>query len=174
MKNLRRFLFLSALAFTFVLPPSLPAADVSVTAANFQPGAGALFHTGIAGATITAGQLIAISPSTGKFVLADANDVDLSKVIGIASHAAISGQPLAVVWYADNLVTGATLSMTNPVYVCSATAGGIAPVADLAPGGLYPAVVLIAFSTTPAATTTTTCVFRAPAFRGTSVSVVTP
>jgi len=174
MKNLRRFLFLSALAFTFVLPPSLPAADVSVTAANFQPGAGAKFHTGIAGATITAGQLIAISPSTGRFVLADANDIDLCQVIGISAHASINGQPLAVVWYADNLVCGATLSMTNPVYVLSATAGGIAPAADLSAGGLYPAVVIIATSTTPAATTTTTCVFRAPAFVGSSVSVVTP
>jgi hypothetical protein len=173
MKSLRS-LFLIAALFALALPPFASAADVSVTAANFQPGAGAKFHTGIAGATITAGQLIAISASTGRFVLADANDVNLCQVIGIAAHAAINGQPLAVVWYADNLICGATLSMTNPVYVLSATAGGIAPSADLSAGGLYPAVVIIAFSTTPAATTTTTCMFRAPAFCGSSVSVVAP
>ena len=171
MKHLRSLFLATTLAFTFIIPPVAPAADVSITAANFQPGEGAKFHQGIAGATITAGQLIAISPSTGRFVLADANDVDLSKVIGIASHAAINGQPLAVIWYADNLVPGGTLDMTAPVYVASGTAGGIAPTADLAAGGLYPAVVIIAFSNTPGAATTTTCVFRAPAFRGTSLSV---
>lgn len=173
MKSLRSLLFAAIALFTFVIPPLAPAADVSVTAANFQPGAGAKFHTGIAGATVTAGQLIAISPSTGRFVLADANDVNLCQVIGIAAHAAINGQPLAVVWYADNLICGATLSMTNPVYVCSATAGGIAPAADLSAGGLYPAVVIIATSVSGSATTTT-CMFRAPAFCGSSVSVVAP
>jgi len=171
MKSLRSLLLVTAALFTFVLPPMAPAADVSVTAANFQPGAGAKFHTGIAGGTVTAGQLIAISPSTGRFVLADANDVNLCQVIGISAHAATNGQPLAVVWYADNLVPGATLSMTDPVYVLSATPGGIAPTTDLAAGGLYPAVVLIAFSNTPGAVTTTTCVFRAPALVGSSVSV---
>lgn len=173
MKSFRSLLLATAALFTFVLPPVAPAADVSVTAANFQPGAGAKFHTGIAGASVTAGQLIAISPSTGRFVLADANDVSLCQVIGISAHAAINGQPLAVVWYADNMICGATLSMTDPVYVCSATPGGIAPAADLSVGGLYPAVVIIATSSSGSATTTT-CVFRAPAFTGTSVSVVTP
>lgn len=157
---------------TLCLASLAPAADVTVTPASFQPGAGAKFHTGISGSTVTAGQLIALSPLTGRFVLADANDINLSQVIGISSHAAIDGQPLAVIWYADNLNLGATLSMTAPIYVCSATPGGVAPAADLAPGGLYPAVVIIATSNIPGAVTTTTCVFRAPAFRGTSVSVV--
>lgn len=171
MKSLRS-LFLIGLFALAALPPA-SAADVSVTAANFQPGAGAKFHTGIAGSTITAGQLIAISPSTGRFVLADANDVSLCQVIGISAHAAINGQPLAVVWYADNLICGATLSMTNPLYVLSGTAGGIAPSADLSAGGMFPAVVIIATSSS-GSVTTTTCVFRAPAFVGSSVSVVTP
>lgn len=167
MKSLRSLLFACAALFAF----AAPAADIAITAANFKAGAGAKFHTGIAGATVTAGQLIAISPATGRFVLADANDESLCQVIGIASHAAINGQPLAVVWYADNLVPGGTLSMTDPVYVLSATPGGIAPAADLSAGGMYPAVVIIATSTTPGATSTTTCVFRAPAFVGTSLSV---
>lgn len=174
MKSLRLLLLTTAALFTFVLPPLAPAADVSITAANFKPGAGAKFHTGIAGATVTAGQPIAISPSTGRFVLAVATDANLCQVIGVASHAAISGQPLAVVWYADNMTLGATLSMTNPVYVLSGTAGGIAPSADLSAGGLYPSVFIIATSSTPGAATTTTCQLRAPAFCGSSVSVVTP
>lgn len=173
MKSLRSLLLATASLFAFVVPSSAPAADVTVTAANFQPGAGAKFHTGIAGASITAGQLIAISPSTGRFVLADANDVNLCQVIGISAHASINGQPLAVVWYADNLICGASLSMTNPVYVLSGTPGGIAPTADLSAGGMYPAVVIIAASVS-GSTTTTTCMFRAPAFCGSSVSVVTP
>lgn len=160
MKHLRLLLAAAVLAFA---APAF-AADLSVTAANFRPGTGAKFHTGICGTTVTAGQLIAISPSTGKFVLADANDADLCNVIGIASHAALDTQPLAVVWYADDMTLGATLVMSTQVYVCSATAGGIAPVADLSAGGLYPNVVLIA-------TSTTKCVFRAPGILGTAVSV---
>ncbi|HBJ85431.1 MAG TPA: hypothetical protein DDZ88_16450 [Verrucomicrobiales bacterium] len=166
MKHLfRSFLVVATLAFTFVIPPvASQAADVSVTAANFKPGSGALFHTGICGATVTAGQLIAISPSTGKFVLADANDVSLCKVIGISAHAAIDTQPLAVVYHADDCTLGATLSMTAPVYVCSATAGGIAPAADLSAGGLYPVVGIIAKSTTK-------CIVRFPAITGSAVTV---
>lgn len=165
MKHLfRSFLVATVLALTFVMPPLASAADVSVTAANFKPGTGAKFHTGIAGATITAGQLIAISPSTGKFVLADANDVDLVNVIGIAAHAALDTQPLAVVWYSDDMTPGFTLVMSTMFYCCSSTAGGIAPVADLSAGGLYPNVLIVA-------TSTTKCVFRAPGLKGSAVSV---
>ncbi len=165
MTNLRSLFAVAALAFTFVLPPiTSQAADLSVTAANFQPGTGAKFHTGIAGATITAGQLVAISSSTGRFVLADASDSVLCNVIGIASHAAINGQPLAVCYYADDMTLGATMSTATMVYVLSATAGGIAPVADLSAGGLYPNVCIIA-------TSTTKCIFRAPGLLGTAISV---
>jgi len=163
MKHLLRSLAL-ALAFTFVVPPLTQAADLSITAANFKPGVGAKFHTGIAGATITAGQLIAISPSTGKFVLADANDVNLANVIGIAAHAAIDTQPLAVVWYADDMTLGATLDTSYPIYVLSATAGGIAVPNDLGAGGMYPVVVLIGKSTTK-------CIVRFPGLQGTALTV---
>lgn len=165
MKHLfRSFLVATLLAFTFVVPPIASAADVSVTAANFKPGSGALFHTGICGATVTAGQLIAISPSTGKFVLADGNDVSLVNVIGIAAHAAIDTQPLAVVYYADDMTPGFTLVMSTMFYGCSSTAGGIAPVADLSAGGIYPHVVIVAISTTK-------CKFRAPGLQGSAVSI---
>ncbi len=159
---MKHLLLLSLLLWLPVLPAL--AADLTVTPANFLPGAGAKFHTGIAGATITAGQLIAISASTGKFVLADANDAALSQVIGISAHAALNTQPLAVVWYADDLTPGATLVMSTMVYVCSATPGGIAPAADLSAGGLYPNVLMIAISTTK-------CVFRAPGLLGSALSV---
>ena len=159
MKHLRSLFLVSALAFTCMLAPSAPAADLSVTAASFQAGAGAQFITGTAGADIMAGQLVTISPSTGKFVLASGADVTLRKVAGIAGGNAAAGQPLAVVYSADNMVLGATLSMSFPVYVLSATAGGIAPSADLGAGNIYPSVVIVA-------TSTSTCIFRAPGIAG--------
>ena len=170
MKHLRSLFALAALALASVSQ----AADISITAANFRAGAGAKYEVGFAGVDITAGQLVAISPSTGKYVLADANDPALCIVAGIAGNDAKATRPLDVITYAPNMILGGTLSMTTPVYILSATAGGIAPVADLAPGGLYPNVVIVATCATPATVSTTTCVFRANAIVGTSVSVVAP
>lgn len=162
MKHLRLLLSFATLHLAFVMPAL--AADVTITAANFRPGAGAKFHTGIAGATVTAGQPIAISPSTGKFVLADGNDVDLVNIIGVAAHAAIDTQPLAVVWYADDMTPGFTLVMSTMFYGVSATAGGIAPVADLSAGGVFPHAFIVAISTTK-------CKIRCPGLLGSALSV---
>jgi len=164
MKHLRSLIFIAALACTCAAPPTVQAADLSVTAANFRAGEGAVYITGYAGVDITAGQLVAISPSTGKFILADANDPDLCKVAGIAGNDAKSTRPVDVVVRADNMILGATLDMSFPFYVVSATPGGIAPAADLGAGGMYPAVVLVARSTT-------TCVFRVPALLGPTLTV---
>jgi hypothetical protein len=160
MKHLLRSLLVLALA----LSVPLRAADISITPGDFRAGATAQFYSGMAGATITAGQLVAISASTGRYVLADANDAVLCKVAGIAAHAAIDGAPLAVVYYSNDMSPGGTLSTVTMVYVLSATAGGIAPAADLSAGGLYPHACIMA-------TSATTCVFRAPGLLGTAVSV---
>lgn len=162
MKHLLRIIALSA-AFALGFASHLHAANLSVTAASFQPGATAKYETFISGTTITAGQLVTISPSTGKAVLADADDSTLFNVVGIAAHGAASGQPLSVVTSSDDMTLGATLSMVAPVYVLSATAGAIAPTADIA-AGMYPVPVLVAYSTTK-------CVFRATGLRGTAVAV---
>lgn len=163
MKHLLRSLAIVA-ALALGIVSHVHAADISITAANFRAGSTAKYYTGTAGATITAGQLLAISATTGRYVLADANDATLCKVAGIAAHAAIDGAPLAVVYYSDDMTLGGTLSTATMVYVLSATAGGIAPAADLSAGGLYPHAVLMAISTTQ-------CVFRAPGLLGTAVSV---
>lgn len=158
MKNLLRSLLFAAAAFA-ALP--LVAADLTVTAASFVPGARAKYVHGTAGATITAGQAVTLN-AAGKYVLADADDAALYEVEGIAAHGASSGQPLAIVVEDDDLTLGATLSMVAPVYVLSSTAGGIAPTADISTGE-YPVVLLIAKSTTK-------CILKPRAIQGTAAA----
>ena len=150
MKHLR-FLLAVALAFTWVLPPTASATDLSITAANVIPGARAkppLYGT--AGVAITQGQLLYFDSTSGTYKLADANaSATTAAVVGYAANAASTGQLVAVITEDDDMTVGATLSMTAPVYVLSANAGAIAPSADLTTGW-YPAVVLIAKSTTKA------------------------
>jgi hypothetical protein len=151
MKYLRSFLLVGALAFTWVLPPSLPAADLSITAASVIPGARAKYVQGqtIAGATITAGQLVYLALD-GLYKLADANaSAATANVVGYAANSASTGQFVGVVMEDDDFTVGATLSTAASIYVLSGTAGGIAPSADLA-SGMYPTVVLISKSTTKA------------------------
>lgn len=149
MKHALRSLLLSAtFAFTFTLPPLTQAADVSVTAASFLPSSGALYANGIAGEAITIGQLVYESTADGRYYLADANVATKWQVAGIASAtAAAAGQSLSIVYFDPSLTLGGTLSMSAPVYVLSATAGGVAPSADIA-AGWYPVVLGVAISTT--------------------------
>ena len=111
--------------------------DIVITAASVQPGTdaeGAQFEAGIAGASITAGQPVYLDSTTNTYKLADNNDTSaaLSVVRGIALHAAATGQPLKIQTRGP-ITIGATVA-SGSVYVLSATAGGIAPVADLATG----------------------------------------
>lgn len=146
MKHLTRLL---ALATLFVLAVASHAADLSVTAASVVPGSKAKTTVYTAGATITAGQAVYFDSSAGTVKLADANaSATTAAVIGIAANGASSGQPVSVITEDDDFTPGATLT-TGTVYILSATAGGIAPVADLTTGW-YPGVVFIAKSTTKA------------------------
>lgn len=144
---------LSLLAFTaaFALAAVSHAADVTVTAANVIPGPNADIITGVAGATVTAGQIIYLDTASQTWKLAD---TDLSAAasgantkIGMAASGAAAGQQFRVILEDDNLTVGGTLSMTAPFYVLSGTAGGIAPIADLAAAD-YPVLLIIARSTT--------------------------
>ena len=154
-----RTLCLAALAFAFIVPPlALQASDLSITTASFAPSASAQKQIGTAGATITIGQLVYLDVSSLTWKLADGNVLAASYPTGIAATAAISGQFIVVVTADEDLTLGATLSMTAPIYILSANAGMIAPVADLTTGW-YPSVVLIAKSTTK-------CIFRPTVFRG--------
>lgn len=114
-------------------------ADVTVTAANVVPASDTIYGEGIAGATITAGQTVYLDSATNTIKLADANGSSATAdVKGIAMHGASSGQPIKYA-VGGSINPGYTVGVGS-VYVLSATAGGIAPVADLATG-LYPVVL---------------------------------
>lgn len=125
-----------------------PAADLSITASSLLPSSQAKYANGICGAAITAGSLVYVSSADGRYYAADANVSTTWEVAGLAAHATTAaGQPIAIITEDPQLTVGATLSMVAPVYVLSATAGGIAPSADIA-AGWYPVVVGVAISTT--------------------------
>jgi hypothetical protein len=88
-----------------------------------------------------------------KFKLYDANATTptaiTSGVRGIAANSAGTNQPVSVVIYDPAFTHGLAGVTKGDVLIASATAGGIAPVADLA-SGWRPAVVLIATSATVA------------------------
>lgn len=128
------------------------ATDLSITAANVTPSANAVIRDGIAGAAITAGQLL-YRDSTASYVLklADANSATAGArvVCGIAINSASSGTKVNYVVSDPALVIGATVA-NGTVYVLSATAGGIAPLADLT-SGWYGFVIGLGTSTTTVA-----------------------
>jgi hypothetical protein len=105
-------------------------ADLSITAANVLFTSGTKV-TGVAGAAITAGQSLYLDSATSTLKLAQSDgtaaEVDL---VGVALHAAGSGQPVTYAGTGSTINIGATTSKAT-TYVVSATAGGIAPQADL-------------------------------------------
>lgn len=109
-------------------------ADLTITAANVVAASNATRVTGTAGETITAGQPVyAKSSDSYHLWKCDANfSADTAAAVGIALHAASDGQPLTYITAGD-VDLGATL-VEGTVYVVSATAGGIAPAADLTTG----------------------------------------
>jgi len=118
---------------------------LTVTAANVVPQSNAIFADHTAGETITAGMSVYIDTTTGKAKKADANASALTSVArGIATHGASDGQPLRVQIGGD-INMGATLAV-NTAYVVGATAGDVAPIADLTTGW-YGALLGIAIST---------------------------
>lgn len=121
-------------------------ADLSITAANVVRENGGKSRDGVAGATITAGQVVYLDVADGTYKLADCDGAAaLRSPTGIALNGASAGQPLKV--HTEGPITiGATLT-PGTAYYLSGTAGGIAPVADLATGD-YPTIVGIAQSTT--------------------------
>ncbi len=122
-------------------------ADLVITAASVLPGASAKKINGTAGATITAGQVLYLDSATNTLKLAD-NDSATAAVrepVGIALHAAASGQPLTYL-SSGSITIGATTAV-GVVYVLSSTAGGICPVADVGAGD-YNSIIGIGTSVT--------------------------
>lgn len=106
--------------------------DVVVTANEVLPDSGTNIVNGILGATVTAGQTVYLDTSTNTYKLADANaSAATATVKGIAMNGGVSAQPVAVAIDGSTLDPGFTVTV-GAIYVQSATAGGIAPAADLA------------------------------------------
>lgn len=108
-------------------------ADITITAANVVRTA-ATVESGIAGATVTAGQCVYKDASANnvlKLAQADGTAAEAAAV-GVALHAALTGQPLAYATGGTMNIGGTTAKTTT--YVVSATAGGVAPQADLTSG----------------------------------------
>ncbi len=115
-------------------------ADVVITAANVAQGADANITHGFLGATVTAGQVVYRDSADSLFKLADGNSGTAAAraAFGIALNGGATGQPVAV-QTSGTYTVGGTVTVGG-VYVLSATAGGIAPVADLATGNYTNAI----------------------------------
>lgn len=110
-------------------------ADLAITASQVKAGAGAVEGTGVAGATITAGQSVYEDQADGKIKLADSNlSLAAAKAKGIALHGALANQPVRYQKGGKVIVGAAAAPAKGTVYVVSGTAGGIAPHGDLLSG----------------------------------------
>lgn len=121
-------------------------ADLTVTASSVSASASAtVVRSGTAGATITAGQpLYSDGSDSNELKPAQATSAK-SNCVGIALNGATDGQPVAYCSKDSGFTPGATL-VVGTVYAVSATAGGIAPVADLTTGD-YACVLGVAKTT---------------------------
>ncbi len=127
-KNVK-LIFKTLLAVLLLCGPAY-AVDISITAANVAIVTGATTTSGTAGATITAGQLVYLDSVTSTIKLADANASQATAAcVGVALNGAASGQPINYATAGD-VTIGGTVTIGG-IYVVSATAGGLAPVADL-------------------------------------------
>jgi uncharacterized phage protein gp47/JayE len=110
-------------------------ADIAITAANVAAGSDAVIEKGTAGATITAGQVVYKDTADNRFKLVDSDSATAAarNPYGIALNSASSGQPLSV-QRAGDITVGGTLTAGTAYYASSGTAGGIAPLADIASG----------------------------------------
>jgi len=126
--------------------------DLVITAASVKSQGGTVEH-GVAGATITAGKLLAVAADS-RYVLADSNGAaPINMPRGIALHGSSADQPIAV-HRSGPIALGTTLVAGAPYYM-SETPGGIQPIADLQTGETIAQIGL--------ATSTTTLDFRVTA-----------
>jgi hypothetical protein len=107
-------------------------ADITITSASVKAGSGAVVTDATSGATISAGEAIYFDSTTGKMLLADANATGAKTCSGIALNSASDGQPIKY-QRSGPIAIGGTLA-PGTVYAVSATAGAIAPLADITTG----------------------------------------
>ncbi|MGE0193561.1 MAG: hypothetical protein AB7T63_17790 [Planctomycetota bacterium] len=102
-------------------------ADLVITASQVKAGAGAVEGTGVAGATITAGQSVYEDAADGKIKLADANlSLAAAKARGVSLHGALANQPIRYQKGGKVIVGAGAAPVKGTVYGVSGTAGGIA------------------------------------------------
>lgn len=109
-------------------------ADLTITAANVIAGANSSAVAGIAGATITAGQIVYKDAADSKYKLADADALPVAGVTAVfmALNGAANNQPISVLKSGD-VGLGAIMT-AGTAYYLSPVAGGIAPLADVLSG----------------------------------------
>lgn len=106
-------------------------ADLTITATSVLPGSNAIIdRSGVAGAAITAGQVVYKEASTGLIKLADCDSAtaEVKSPYGIALNGAAIGQPVAV-QTAGDITIGATI-VGGTGYFLSETPGGIRTTPD--------------------------------------------
>lgn len=95
------------------------------------------FTSGTAGVDITAGQSVYLDSATNTIKLADSNASQATaQAIGIATHGALTGQPIRVQGGRGGYLTlgAGAAPAVGMVYMVGATAGSIVPHADLTTG----------------------------------------
>jgi hypothetical protein len=128
-------------------------ADLSITPSAVVRSSAAQVQSGVAGATIAAGETVFQDTADGnKFKLADGNDSTKMPVHGIAANSASNGQPLVVILNDPALTIGTHSAALGTPFFQSATPGKVCPFADLAAGNLTTFIFT--------ALTTTTVAFR--------------
>lgn len=124
--------------------------DYTVTAASVLSSIGASSKTGVAGATITAGQYLYVDTANDNVLkLADANGNALQRVVaGVALHGSASGQPIKYTSVDPDFTPGFTTAATGDIVIlASDNAGAAAPASD-ATSGDYVTVVGVMSSST--------------------------
>lgn len=108
---------------------------LTITAAEVQANSAANRRTGVALHAIVAGQAVALDATqNNRVVLADANDANRWKVVGIAENSAAAGQQVSYLTPGSRFtVTTGSFTQGTP-YFLGATPGTIVPFADLVTG----------------------------------------
>jgi hypothetical protein len=144
MRFIHRLLLALALCGIFIAPSI--AADISVTAANVR-NISAATRTVLAGATITAGQVVYLDSATGTWKLAQcdgtAEEAGASG-IGVAMNGAASGQQFIVA--TEGVINPGGTAIVAGVYIVSATAGSLALNGDVTTAGYYRTVLGVALT----------------------------
>jgi hypothetical protein len=107
-------------------------ADLTITATTVAPSSTATLQQVTFGETVTAGQVLYAHASDGKHYKAHANASGTATPAGIACVGGASGQKGLMVVKDTQLTIGATVTSGTVLVLSYATAGGIAPVTDLA------------------------------------------